>query len=94
MLTKEAIIDFIKTNREHISSNYRVSKIGLIGSYARGEQREESDIDLLVEFEPGTEDLFELKSELKQYFKKYFNRNIDVCREKYIKFYVNTTTTL
>ncbi len=88
MLTKETIIDFIRKNRDHIGSNYRISKIGLIGSYARGDQSEDSDIDLLVEFEPGTEDLFQLKSELKQYFKKHFNRDIDVCREKYIKPYI------
>lgn len=28
-------------------------KIGLFGSFLRGEQRPDSDIDLLVQFEPG-----------------------------------------
>lgn len=28
-------------------------RLGLFGSYVRGEQRLESDIDILVEFEPG-----------------------------------------
>ena len=30
-----------------------VKRIGLFGSYARGEESEESDIDLIVEFDPG-----------------------------------------
>jgi predicted nucleotidyltransferase len=30
-----------------------IKRIGLFGSYARGEQREDSDIDLLVEFDEG-----------------------------------------
>lgn len=88
MLTKETIIDFIKTNHEHLRSDYRIAKIGLIGSFARDEQDDKSDIDILVEFEPNTEDLSRLKRELKQYFKNRFNRDVDVCREKYIKSYV------
>ena len=30
-----------------------VERIGLFGSFVRGQQRPESDIDLLVKFEPG-----------------------------------------
>jgi len=39
----EAEIPFIK-------KAYQVNKIGLFGSYAREEQNETSDVDLLVEF--------------------------------------------
>jgi len=44
-----------------------------------------SDIDLLVEFEENTEDLHELKSQIKDLFKSEFGIDIDICREKYIK---------
>ena len=30
-----------------------VTRLGLFGSFARGEQHTESDVDLLVEFQPG-----------------------------------------
>ena len=30
-----------------------VKRLGLFGSFARGEQTDESDVDILVEFEPG-----------------------------------------
>ena len=43
---------------EHVNllRKYRVKKIGLFGSYVRGEQKLTSDIDLLVEFDPSAFD--------------------------------------
>jgi len=53
MLTKEEIKRVIKENKE-ILERYKVKSIELFGSYARNEQKEDSDIDLLVEFEEDT----------------------------------------
>ena len=64
---------------------YHIIRIGVFGSYARGEQSIDSDIDLLVEFEENTQNLYELKLELKNYFLKSLGIEIDICREKYIK---------
>ena len=39
--------------RDHISElrdRYKVSRLGIFGSFARGEAKESSDIDILVEF--------------------------------------------
>ena len=88
MLSKEIIINFIKTNFNYIHTNYHILKIGLIGSFARDEQNDNSDIDFLIEFEPGTENIFDLKVKLKEYLKSNFNRDIDLCREKYLKPYI------
>ena len=52
MLTKEEILEKFKENKEEIKK-YGVKKIGLFGSYVRGNQKEKSDIDILVEFEKG-----------------------------------------
>lgn len=51
MLTKQSIIEKILGNRTKIQS-LGVRGVGLFGSYVRDEQREDSDIDLLVEFQP------------------------------------------
>jgi predicted nucleotidyltransferase len=48
--TKTGIISAIQKNREKIKS-FGVKKLGLFGSFVRGEQRLDSDIDLLVEFQ-------------------------------------------
>jgi uncharacterized protein len=45
---------FIFILRQHlpeISRKYNVSYLGIFGSYVRGEQESESDLDILVEFE-------------------------------------------
>ncbi len=51
MKTKEKILKTIKDEFSYLNEKYGVRKIGLFGSYSRGEAREGSDIDLLVEFE-------------------------------------------
>jgi len=64
---------------------YHIIRIGLFGSYARGDQNPESDIDFLVEFEEGTENLYELKLQIKDFFRSQLGLEVDICREKYIK---------
>jgi len=44
------ILEFLKSNKEVLRVKYEVSKIGLFGSYARGSETENSDIDFYVEF--------------------------------------------
>ncbi len=88
MLTKNTILGFLKDHSQYLRSNYHIRKIGLIGSFARDEQSDTSDIDLLVEFEPGTEDLYQIKIKLKDYLKSNFQRDVEICREKYLKPYV------
>jgi len=40
----------INRHQRELEEKYKVKKIGIFGSYARGEQSEGSDIDILVEF--------------------------------------------
>jgi predicted nucleotidyltransferase len=50
--TKQDIFSVLQQNRLRLRA-LGVKKIGLFGSFLRGEQRPDSDIDLLVQFEPG-----------------------------------------
>ena len=54
MTNKEYILSAIKSKEREIS-NYGIKSIGLFGSYARGEQSVNSDIDILIDFEPDKE---------------------------------------
>ena len=85
MYTKEQIVDFIPKNKSFLRDNFHINKIGLFGSFARNEQSENSDIDLIVEFEEKTEDLYDFKIDLKNFFKERLGIKVDLCREKYIK---------
>lgn len=42
--------EIIQQHRQILAQKYKVKTIGVFGSYARGEQTENSDIDILVEF--------------------------------------------
>jgi len=50
--TKDDILLAIHENEDKIK-NLGVKRIGLFGSFIRNEQNDESDVDLLVEFEKG-----------------------------------------
>lgn len=49
----EKIILLLKENQRNIQEKYHITKMGVFGSYARGEATENSDLDILVEFEVG-----------------------------------------
>lgn len=87
MNTQYEIINFLQNNRNLLLEKYHVTKIGLFGSFARNEQKENSDVDLLIELEDGTQNIYDLKDSLKQFLSSSFNRNVDIAREKYLKPY-------
>ena len=63
--------EILKILREHndILRKYRVKRIGLFGSYVRGEQKKGSDIDFLVEFEvPNFDNFMDLTFYLEDLF--------------------------
>ena len=51
MLTREEILQLLQREHGHLAAEFGVSKIGLVGSYAKGEADDTSNIDLLIEFE-------------------------------------------
>ena len=85
MKTKGQILTFLIQNKKLFREKFHIIRIGIFGSYARGEQNIKSDIDLLVEFEENTQDLYDLKSELKDFFFINLGTKVDICREKYVK---------
>ena len=50
--TREDIFKILDENRTQLRA-LGVKRLGLFGSFVRGRQRAESDVDMLVEFEPG-----------------------------------------
>ena len=48
--TLEEIKSIINSHRKELEEKYKVKSIAIFGSYARGEQTENSDVDIMVEF--------------------------------------------
>ncbi|MCL6642408.1 MAG: nucleotidyltransferase family protein [Candidatus Bipolaricaulota bacterium] len=51
-ITKADIFRILQEHREQIEA-LGVHRLGVFGSFARGEQTEQSDVDILVQFAPG-----------------------------------------
>jgi predicted nucleotidyltransferase len=77
------IIDILESHEEEIKRKYPVRKIGVFGSFARGDQSPTSDVDVLVEFSEPV-DLFEF-IDLKHYLEKLLGREVDLVTVKALK---------
>jgi len=60
-----------------LKEKYGVKRIGFFGSLARNEQKETSDIDVLVEFEKGAK-TFDNYMDLKFFLEEVFGRKVDL----------------
>lgn len=49
----EEIKEILEVHKEELRRRYGIKEIGIFGSYVRGEERKDSDLDLLAEFEEG-----------------------------------------
>jgi predicted nucleotidyltransferase len=74
--TKQDILYVLDQNRSHLRA-LGVRRIGLFGSFVRGEQRPDSDIDLLVEFEPGRK-TFDTFMELSFFLEEVLQHRIEL----------------
>lgn len=87
IITQEEVLSYLRDNKANFFTKYQVEKLGLFGSFARGEASLKSDIDLLVDFQPNTPDLYGKKMEIKSSVESHFDRKVDICTAKYIKPY-------
>jgi hypothetical protein len=58
MKSLEEIKKFLQENKEIILKEFKAEIVGIFGSYARGEQTRESDIDIVVRFREGIDKIY------------------------------------
>ena len=51
MSPQQEVIKVLRRELPHLKENYGVKEMGIFGSFVRGEATEESDLDILIEFE-------------------------------------------
>ena len=73
----------IKIHINDLKQRFGVDKVGVFGSYSRGEETNASDIDILVGFEQPV-DIFTFL-ELKIYLETVLKRKVDLVTEKALK---------
>ena len=83
MLDSYEILEKLEENKNRIKE-FGVKRIGLFGSYVRGEQKKDSDIDIVVEFEKGKKN-FDNYMELKFFLEDLFRCKVDLVVLESIK---------
>lgn len=83
MYSTARILEILKDRKPDLQKRYPISELGLFGSYARGDFNEQSDIDILVDFNGQIDgfDYIRLAHELED----AFNYKIDMVSRKGIK---------
>lgn len=81
---KDDIITFLQAHKEEMAQRFGVTSVGLFGSYAREEAREESDIDIAIELAPEKKSLGNFLG-IRRYLEQQFGRTVDLGIESTLK---------
>ena len=82
-MRKNKEIEKIKSKIVPLLKKYKVTKAGIFGSYARGDQKKKSDVDILIEIDDNLS-LFRI-IELKRILEKKLKRKIDLVEYSLIR---------
>ena len=78
------IIMFLQTHKDEMAQRFGVVSVGLFGSYARGEAREDSDIDIAIELSPDKKSLSNFFG-IRRYLELQFGKTVDLGIESTLK---------
>lgn len=68
---KQDILEILHLYKKEVADEYKISKIGIFGSTARGEATDESDVDIVISIsEPDFFTLAGIKNDLEDRLKK------------------------
>ena len=76
MRTAKEYIDLISAHADELRSQFGIRTLRLFGSVSRGEQREDSDVDICVDMEPS----LYLLVRLKRFLEQLLQCTVDVVR--------------
>jgi len=74
----------LQQNKQEILGRFGVDRIGIFGSFVRGEEKPGSNVDILVEFREGKE-TFDHYMDLKFNLEDLFGREVDLVMAGAIK---------
>lgn len=77
-MNKQTIIATIKAEKPFLQEHFGVEEIALFGSYSRGEETIDSDVDILVSIKKPS---YSLLMGLYAYLEKKLNTKIDILRK-------------
>src|SRR5215472_8862027 len=91
-MNRQDILDRLRENERALRAR-GVSHAALFGSRARGDNRADSDIDIMIEFDPAARITVFDYAGLKEYIADLFDGRVDVVNRDGLKPYVKPTAT-
>lgn len=82
----DRILRMLKTHKSELMEELCIKQIGVFGSYLRGEERHDSDIDILVDFEKPV-DLFRFL-DLEERLSELSGKKVDLVSKNALKPYI------
>lgn len=73
----------LSVQKKSLCEKYQITELGVFGSYARGEQTEASDVDILVNYEVAP--TFVMLVELRDYLSEFFGLKVDIVTKNGLK---------
>jgi uncharacterized protein len=80
----EEMVAYLRNNKKLFYDNFGVTRIGILGSFARDDQSPSSDIDMVVEIEESRKNIHSFL-QLKRFLEKELAREIDLGFEHSLK---------
>lgn len=90
MITKDQILSTIKTHKPELLK-FGVMDVGLFGSYARNEQSNDSDIDILIDFDPDKENFDNYMAVYDLFEKLFQDKKIEIVTKNGLSPYIGPT---
>jgi predicted nucleotidyltransferase len=84
--TQEQVLALLHEHHRHIRA-FGVRRLGVFGSFVRGQQGHESDVDMLVEFEPGAK-TFDAFMQLAFFLETLFERRVELLTPESLSPYI------
>ena len=81
---RENILSYLREHQQDLKDRFSLVRIAVIGSVARGDYTDESDVDIIVTFQPETDKIYNRKQELRSELEVVFHRPVQIASEKYL----------
>jgi uncharacterized protein len=78
-------LDIDESAIKALCEKYRLTELSLFGSVLRDDFRDDSDVDVLIEFRDDVQITLEMYDELEADLARTFGRKVDVLRKKYLR---------
>jgi len=83
-INQDFILETLRANRERLRNEFGIERMGLYGSFARNEQTEKSDIDLVYDLKPDFNLSWTEKERLYRILRRKLRRKTDLVDRRFM----------